>query len=885
MTQNFTYENNETSESPLNETVPNSDEKNSHRSKISAACEYCRTNHRKCNGAKPTCSNCEKKGRKCEYVPRKKRGPKKRTRPESLSNEGPQKRKRNIESESPMNLTNSHDVFPKDENPIQQTHIRTSGFEENIINFPYQTPIDPSYQHTLLDQDFIKNDPRFITHIEPNYDFRFNFQLQQRAVDQNDSNFPTNLDPTYGRQGLSNQHYQNSLESTFQNHSNTQLRGNTTNMIPKFNNENDTYPSYSTGFIPDSLFTTNNSITLDVNSLSIPNMHAKTVQQNIITPFSMINTQIEPRIDTNTILGSIPSSLSRPTDSQFNLQSQSSLIDDPFNQNSVYQDNTFNISNNLWQNDNSFGFTPESQFKPFTNSNNITSYQTSFKPSSMQNSIPISNDFQKISTSFFITDKDDPLSITSKKSIDNFPKEFDDKQFGQNKSSTPVLGDDILTSSMPDKSDYLTIKDRSKLNNSNKDLKEIDSNTSSNIDSRNNDSNNFNENNEPIIDIANINDTISFDSNTTTLSMYYNSLVTIWMEYYDMYLVPSHSMLPVERKKFQNVVPILLKDLMFNNESSKINNFFLSSLLCVSAYVSGDLAHTETFYQKARKLAGELFDIIDYRVGLGFIFLCYYNYITMETEKCGVYLNLANNVASYFGPSCHLSKQCVVVQAYVANSVDKRISYFEMIGQNENTTFADIIWSNVGAATSRVEKDNSTAESQLKVVDEALKLINQENVNNGTVNMWHWFFVHTSRIYILLRSGNIDEALESSLFVINKTSHNLWRFFNIALKTRVLMYIGEVFASLPEDKLFLLRNQSNTLISKIDEMLRFPFASHHLSDIKNKIETKLKSRITKNGDTLDQDRKSLNSENFQNNQKGIYTQNSTRMEYQNPAWK
>ncbi|KAI9315334.1 hypothetical protein BX666DRAFT_1817538, partial [Dichotomocladium elegans] len=46
------------------------------RKRLAQACDICRRKKVKCDGIKPTCTNCHKSGRECTYNPVvKKRGP------------------------------------------------------------------------------------------------------------------------------------------------------------------------------------------------------------------------------------------------------------------------------------------------------------------------------------------------------------------------------------------------------------------------------------------------------------------------------------------------------------------------------------------------------------------------------------------------------------------------------------------------------------------------------------------------------------------------------------------------------------------------------------------------------------------------------------------
>lgn len=341
----------------------------------------------------------------------------------------------------------------------------------------------------------------------------------------------------------------------------------------------------------------------------------------------------------------------------------------------------------------------------------------------------------------------------------------------------------------------------------------------------------------------------SHEEHPSSLSMYCSSLVSNWVNNYDIFVTPSHSLLPVNRKSFESIVPHLLRDLMKENGETKENNFFLCSLISVSALTNGDISLSRSFYAKARELSGSLFDVIDYRIGLGFILLSFYSYINLQFEKCITFLRIAKNVASYF-PGSHLDKQCIIACAYTANDTDTKIKYFEKLGNSESgLTMADVLWSKVGTAVARVEKDPQDAVVQLRIVEEANEMLTPENVESGRLNMWHWFFVHAHRTTLLSACGNHEEAVVCADALLKKTSNPRWKYFCIPMRVRILLNVCQVYISKKESPTHEDWTKISQIYDQMSELIKYPLAFTRLNDLMKQIEAR-RDQVSKRSEPI-----------------------------------
>jgi hypothetical protein len=143
---------------PIYQNIPAQPVNESKRLKSTHACEYCKKQHRKCDGNNP-CKNCEKRGIECVYVARKKRGPRKpkilkRTLSTELEKQ-PQKKTKTLEEQKQQNdmvsyLTSCINTFMQNEKTYRP--LFSEEFEKSLPNLITKavTPKQEEYKDSKM---------------------------------------------------------------------------------------------------------------------------------------------------------------------------------------------------------------------------------------------------------------------------------------------------------------------------------------------------------------------------------------------------------------------------------------------------------------------------------------------------------------------------------------------------------------------------------------------------------------------------------------------------------------------------------------------------------------------------------------------------------------
>uniref|UniRef100_A0A7S1KNL1 Zn(2)-C6 fungal-type domain-containing protein n=1 Tax=Percolomonas cosmopolitus TaxID=63605 RepID=A0A7S1KNL1_9EUKA len=709
----------------------------SNRSKISAACENCRSNHRKCDGGHP-CNNCSKKGRECIYKPRKKRGPKKRVRTEGEAPHPKKKQKTTLATtKSASSNASYHEEYTTTSNG------NTSDSSQNLAHVSAPNHFSMHHGAAPPHRQYHHGGPQSMS----------GGAFQQAHASRHVPPHAHSSAPPYNHP----HHHQGvSLYNQQQMHSSHVPHHHESSHYPSF--APSLYPSGSVHHHaqPPPMYSSARGLDAHPSFHPVPAhtplspVYSQQSQHHLsapVPPGRPASRGGSPEGDEVSALGSMagravhPSSFDVPPVSVTTLSPASSGTTPPTTQPPSSQ---FSISN-LYDSPNRF----KTNFVQSPEDNSSTSPTTS--PSSVSSTGDVQHENNDVTTS----------------------------NSGKGANVQQTLG----------------------------------------------------------VRASNANPFV-YDNHQSTLSLYYTTLVSNWIDSYDLYMTPGHSMLPVNRKSFHALVPHLLKDLIVDNPQSKENNFFLCALLANSATSMGDDSFGRSFFTRARQLAGHLFDSIDYRVGLGFMLLCYYSYVHLEVENCVTYMRLSKNIASYFGDGCHLAKQCIVASAYTARTTEGKVAEFEKLGKGDLLTLGDVVWSKVGMASCLAEANPESAPNHFSTIEEALLLLTPENVNSGQLSIWHWFYIHTHRIFVLSLMGRHQEAHDAADVILAKIENPMWKFFNVPMRVRSLAVVAHVYSASKEPLSTETWNKIGKVYDHMETIVKYPYAFSNLNELMKTIESR-----------------------------------------------
>jgi hypothetical protein len=217
------------------------------------------------------------------------------------------------------------------------------------------------------------------------------------------------------------------------------------------------------------------------------------------------------------------------------------------------------------------------------------------------------------------------------------------------------------------------------------------------------------------------------------------------------------------------------------------------ALLSSSACSLGNLELSKEFFQIARHYAGKTFDVIDYRVGCGFVLMSYYSMCQADYEHSVHYINIARTIAEdglkAFQTDLHIN--VLLGTAFTQNNYEKRMNMFKEIGNG--STIGDQIFSLVGQVETEVTfNDAPNFISLIEMLMQAYNL-EQATFEEDTPNaMLHKVLIYGTLIKTLRRAKLPEMALHYAKFLLRLIEDKNFVYCCVGVSTIALESISNL---------------------------------------------------------------------------------------------
>jgi len=239
-----------------------------------------------------------------------------------------------------------------------------------------------------------------------------------------------------------------------------------------------------------------------------------------------------------------------------------------------------------------------------------------------------------------------------------------------------------------------------------------------------------------------------------------SSLINDFVSIYETYIHPSHPLLPTGN--YSSLLPELISRIV-RDDSDSTSSFYVFSLLCNGALITGNKQLSTEFFERARQHAGDVFDVVDPRVGCGFSMLAYYQLCVGNCGKSVLYANIAKGVAESLGLLySHLHMNSILGVAFVSENYEERMKLFQIMSHSKQT--ADLVFCLAGQVITEIKyRENPNYTSLMELLMRAMRIQNEADVR----------LYHTSGDKILL-----DVLLNAALIMTLRKA----KFHQLALE-------------------------------------------------------------------------------------------------------
>lgn len=155
---------------------------------------------------------------------------------------------------------------------------------------------------------------------------------------------------------------------------------------------------------------------------------------------------------------------------------------------------------------------------------------------------------------------------------------------------------------------------------------------------------------------------------------------------------------PIIPQNFTSRIPYFLNLMVTNKIENPSEMFLFYASLAICTREGGNAVLAEDFHNKARLLAGELFDSSEYAAGCGFCLLSLSSYYKDEYLKAMSYVQIAKRICKFLNAQdTSLYRKSLLYHALMETSVESRFQlYKEMNTPGKSLTQLDDIMSNLG---------------------------------------------------------------------------------------------------------------------------------------------------------------------------------------------
>ncbi|KAL0483400.1 maltose fermentation regulatory protein [Acrasis kona] len=179
-----------------------------------------------------------------------------------------------------------------------------------------------------------------------------------------------------------------------------------------------------------------------------------------------------------------------------------------------------------------------------------------------------------------------------------------------------------------------------------------------------------------------------------------SSMINDFVSIYETYIHPSHPLLP--SSNYTSLLPEIISLVIKNEKSDVCSSFYIYSLLSNGALSTGNKKLAIEFFERARVHAGDVFDVVDTRVGCGFSMLAYYQLCTGDVTKSVTYANIAKSIAENMNlHQSHLHMNSILGVAFVSNNYEERMKLFQIMSNSKYT--ADLVFCLAGQVITEVK--------------------------------------------------------------------------------------------------------------------------------------------------------------------------------------
>lgn len=92
-------------------------------------------------------------------------------------------------------------------------------------------------------------------------------------------------------------------------------------------------------------------------------------------------------------------------------------------------------------------------------------------------------------------------------------------------------------------------------------------------------------------------------------------------------------------------IPDILTSFYKGQQNNPEDMLILCSVLAVAMNYYGDVSRANDYFELAKCISGKLLDCFDYRVGCGFLFLCYFSLCNGLSDLAKQYALIARNIS------------------------------------------------------------------------------------------------------------------------------------------------------------------------------------------------------------------------------------------------
>ncbi|KAL0486842.1 FCR1 [Acrasis kona] len=311
------------------------------------------------------------------------------------------------------------------------------------------------------------------------------------------------------------------------------------------------------------------------------------------------------------------------------------------------------------------------------------------------------------------------------------------------------------------------------------------------------------------------------------------NIINNFVSIYETYIHPSHTILP--SSNFGARLPEYIHQLIRDDPEDACMNFYVSSLLCNGAMITGNLETSKEFYERSRRYAGDLFDVMDVKVGRAFNLLAYNRLCMGDRVRCISYARLGLSIAEHLNLlTSNLYMNCALGIAFVSSNYEERLKYFRELSRSK--AVSDLVFCLSGLVMTEVKfnkeinwRDMSAMMRKCMDLQKSPGSLYHKSQDRTLLDV----VTNTAWAMLFRRTGNNKLALEYALNIIHLSEKAEFSYLCVAVDCAALDAAADVFIDQN-------RTELTRVIQRLDTMsAKFQLSKHFLVSIQSKIKDNL----------------------------------------------